>query len=193
MLWTALKGFRTAGIRVPVWRSLALGLVGVAVLFMLWWALRSKDWLEVHRDNEGHMAGFVVDPQRIPKEVLDSLPNPQDVRKLDKTQLKQLAEATGLFQSRKVNPHLVFDAGVIDYWAKQKRSAWEFALEFLSRRLILEAAERQGAVIPFVGDLSMWSERLYPYLKKRALENRQVRGVSHGCFAATSPAGVHAC
>jgi hypothetical protein len=43
-------------------------------------------------------------------------------------------------------------------------------LQFLSRRLVLEAAERAQARIPYPGDLSKWSERVYPILLKKAQE-----------------------
>ncbi len=173
MIWPKLKTFLLSKLQVPVWLLLALGGVGLLILVVvLWPASGSREWLQILVDDQGKIDGVVVQAGRIPREVLAALPNPQNKHKLNRAQIKKLAEEVGLYQDRLVNPHLVFEDWVIDWWSKQIDNAWEMELQFLSRRLVLEAADRKGAYIANPGDLSHWSERLYPYLKKRTLEGK---------------------
>ncbi len=175
MFWPKLKTFLLAKIPVPVWLFVALGGVGLLILaIILWPASQKHDWLQILVDDQGRIDGLIVHAERIPREVMEELPSPFD-RKImaDREQIRQLAQAKGLYEDRRVNPHLIFDDGVINWWVMQKRPAWELELELLGRRLLLEAADRKGVYIPDPGYLGKWSERIYPYLKKRTLEKRE--------------------
>lgn len=176
MLWPKLKTFLLAKVPVPVWLFVALGSVGLLILAILLWpaSAKSREWLHILVDDQGRIDGLIVHADKIPREVLEELPSPYD-RKImtDRKLIQQMAQAKGLYEDRRVNPHLIFDDGVIDWWSKNKKIAWELELEFLSRRLVLEAADRKGVYIPAAGDLSRWAERLHPFLKKRTLEKRE--------------------
>src|SRR6185437_15176517 len=122
--------------------------LGAAVTFWLR-GRRVHPWLEVRKGPDQVIAGLRVEPRNIPSVVLAQLPTPDGQTPLrDAGQIKVLAERYGLYQSWQVNPHLTFDRGVIAYWSQQGRTAWELELQFLSRRLLLEAAERDHAYIP---------------------------------------------
>jgi hypothetical protein len=172
MNWTRLKRFLTYPISIPLWCLLLVAALGLGIWGMVWiLGPARRPWLEVLKDKEGAIAGLHVEPKRIPKAVLAELPIPGDNSPLtDPAQIKALAEHYELFQTRETNSHLCFEDGIIDYWSKQRRPAWELELQFLSRRLVLEAAERVQARIPYPGDLSKWAERIYPILLKNAQE-----------------------
>ncbi len=173
MLWAKLKTFLLGKVPVPVWLFVALGGVGLLILAILLWpaSAKSREWLHILVDDQGRIDGLIVHADKIPREVLEELPSPYD-RKImtDRKLIQQMAQAKGLYEDRRVNPHLIFDDGVISWWIMQKRPSWELELEFLGRRLLLEAADRKGVYIPDPGYLGKWSERIYPYLKKRTLE-----------------------
>jgi len=171
MFWLRIKQFLSRPLSVLLW--LLLLILGLGVGGTIWWLVGPgrRPWLELLKDKEGVIMGVRVDPQRIPRAVLDQLPSPGDDTPVrDKAEIQALAERHGLYQSWKINPHLTFEDWVIDYWSKQGRPAWDLELQFLSRRLVLEAAERGGVRIPYPGDLSRWAERVYPVLLKRAQE-----------------------
>jgi hypothetical protein len=172
MFWFRLKQFLARSVSIPMWLLLliaVLGLSGGATFWLL--GPGQRPWLEVLKDKDGAIVGLHVEPRKIPRAVVDQLPSPGDNTPLrDKAEIKALAERYELYQSWEPNPHLAFEDWVIDYWSKQGRPAWELELQFLSRRLVLEAAERSQARIPSPGDLSKWAERIYPILLKKAQE-----------------------
>lgn len=172
MFWLRFKQFLSRSVSIPVWFLLLIALLGLGAGGTYWLlGPGRRPWLEVLKDEDGVIVGVHVDPRKIPRDVLDQLPTPNDNTPLrDPAEIKALAEHYELYQSWETNPHLAFDRGVIDYWSKQGRPAWELELQFLSRRLVLEAAERAQARIPYPGDLSKWAERVYPFLLKKAQE-----------------------
>jgi hypothetical protein len=167
-----LKRFFSLSATIPLWILLLITVLGLGVGGSVWWlGPGRRPWLEVTKDKDGAIAGLHVEPKRIPKAVLAELPIPGDNSPLsDPAQIKALAEHYDLYQTRHTNSHICFDDGTIDYWSKQRRPAWELELQLLSRRLVLEVAERAQARIPYPGDLSKWAERVYPILLKKAQE-----------------------
>lgn len=172
MFPTRLKQSLYRAVSSPAGFLLLIPVVGLVAVGTIWLiGLGRNTWLEVLKDNNGVMVGMEVDPQRIPSTLLAQLPTPGDnTPLLDARKIKTLAERYELYQSWESNPTLCFDDGVIAYWSKQGRPAWELELRFLSRRLVLESAERAQARIPSPGDLSYWAERVYPVLFKKAQE-----------------------
>jgi hypothetical protein len=166
------KQFLSRSVSIPVWLLLLIVILGLGTSGTIWWhGPGQRPWLEVLKDKDGVIVGLHVDPRKIPRSVVDQLPPPGDNTPLrDKSEIKALAERYEMYQSWETNPHLTFEGWVIDYWSKQGRPAWELELQFLSRRLVLEAAERAQARIPYPGDLSKWAERVYPILLKKAQE-----------------------
>ena len=94
-------------------------------------------------------------------------PKIENPQRLTRTEVRRLAEFYGLTQRRKVNPHLRFLEGDISYWFEQRLSEDELKLEFESRRIILDRAEKSGEVISTQGDLSYLAETEQPDLKLR--------------------------
>jgi hypothetical protein len=172
MSWNRLKQFLCRSVSIPVWSLLLLAAIGLGVGGIVWLLSPPRHpWLEVLKDKEGVISGIHLDPKKIPKAVLAELPPLGDNSPLrDPPQIKALAERYGLYQSWETNSHLCFDDSVIDFWSKQSRTAWELELQFLSRRLVLEAADRAHVRIPYPGDLSKWAERVYPILLKKVQE-----------------------
>jgi len=172
MFWLWFKQFLSRFISIPIWFLLVLVFAGLGIGGTVWWfGPGQRPWLEVLKDKDGVLVEIRVEPRKIPQSVLDQLPTLGDNTPVrDKAQIQALAERYELYQSWETNPHLRFDDGVIDYWSKQGRPAWDLELQFLSRRLVLESAERAQARIPYPGDLSRWAERIYPLLLKKAQE-----------------------
>jgi len=172
MFWLRLKQFLARSVSIPVWLLLLVAVIGVGVGGTFWLlGPGQRPWLEAIKDKDSVIVGLHIDPRKIPQTVLDQLPTLGDNAPLrNPNEVKTLAERCELYQSWATNPHLTFDDGVLAYWSKQGRPAWELELQFLSRRLVLEAAERAQARIPSPGDLSKWAERVYPILLKKAQE-----------------------
>ncbi len=168
MFWTTSKPSFSHLLSLSGWPLLLIATIGLSVSGIVWWLFQGqRSWLEIHKGKDGVVEGLHVSPQKIPQDILARLPSPDDNTPLrDPVRIKALAEKYGLYQAWQSNPHLRFDEGVINYWSKQARSAWELEMQFLSRQLVLEAAERAQARIPSPGDLSQWAERVYPILFK---------------------------
>lgn len=172
MFWFRLKQFLSRSVSIPLWLLLLIAVLALGIGGAVWWlGPDQRPWLEVLKDKDGNIVGLHVEARKIPRDVLAQLPSPGDNRPLrNPTEIKALAERYELYQSWEANPHLCFDAGDIAYWSKQGRPAWEFEIQFLSRRLVLEAAKRAQTHIPSPGDLSQWAERVNPILLKKAQE-----------------------
>jgi hypothetical protein len=65
-----------------------------------------------------------------------------------------LADFYELTRKRIVNPHLVYGPNDVLVWHQQRLTEGHLCMEFDSRRLVLEAADRDGRPIPTQGDLS---------------------------------------
>ena len=70
-------------------------------------------------------------------------------------------------QPMDVNPHLRFQDGDIAFFAEQSLAAWEIELEFLARKLVLEAADREDVVIQDPGELAHAASKVYSTLYQR--------------------------
>lgn len=163
--------FWTKRRKVIIYSASALVVMGALVSALLFRGHKaSYDWLEIERGVDGRIVSLWIDPGAIPKETLRSLPRVEDKKKLAKQEVKELAEKYGLFDTRSVNPHLVFDDFAIEWWSQRERVSWELELEFLSRRMVLDVAERDKIVIPAHGDLSYLADKLLPILMKKSRE-----------------------
>lgn len=128
-------------------------------------------WIHVRKDGEGKLVAIEADAKKIPKDIIRLLTPKKDEQKLNRDKIRELAKKHKLLALTDVNPHLRFKDGDISYWAEQNLAAWELELEFLARRLVLEVADRDEAVVPTQGDLSHWATKLYVTLYKKASEN----------------------
>ena len=100
---------------------------------------------------------------------LESLryPSISNPRKLSKDDIRKLADFYDLTKRRITNPHLRMKEGDISYWYEQGLSEDEIRLEFESRRIILERAERNHQVIDTQGDLSYLAQKIQAQLIRR--------------------------
>ena len=87
-------------------------------------------------------------------------------RTQDNREISRLAAEFGLFEKTNINPDLAYKSGDIGYWAGQNKTRRDLVLEFASRRLILDIADREGIEIPKMGDLSFWAELARPDLER---------------------------
>ena len=75
-------------------------------------------------------------------------------------EVKKLAEDFGLLKETRTNPHLSFLGGDIAFWHEQELSEDRLKLEFAARKIVLEAADKQGVVIDDQGKLSWAAQRI---------------------------------
>ena len=130
-------------------------------------------WIGI-RKKDGKVIDVTVEQSKIPKDVIVSLPPRQENHKLNKSQIRQLAEKHRLFARTEFNPHLRFKDGDISYWRDQNIAAWELELEFLARWLMLEVADREEVTIPTQGDLSHWATKLMGALYRATATEREL-------------------
>ncbi|MCU7934678.1 MAG: hypothetical protein KZQ99_07335 [Candidatus Thiodiazotropha sp. (ex Dulcina madagascariensis)] len=90
--------------------------------------------------------------------------NPQ---KLSKNEIRKLANFYELTKSWKSNPHLKMKDGDIAYWFEQGLSENEIKLEFESRRIVLERADKSNQVIDTQGDLSYLAQKIQAEIVKK--------------------------
>ncbi len=94
--------------------------------------------------------------------IIDANAYPQinNIERPSKAEIRQLAKFYNLFNTWKVNPHLSFQAGDISYFYEQELSLEQLKIEFESRRIVLERAEKSGKIIDTQGDLSYYAEQV---------------------------------
>lgn len=80
--------------------------------------------------------------------------------KLSRDEIRNLADFYELTKSWKFNPHLKFKDGDISYWHKQGLTENEIKLEFDSRRIVLEQAEKKHQTIDNQGNLSSLAQKI---------------------------------
>jgi hypothetical protein len=144
-----------------------VGIALIAGLVMHWLARDPDCWLGIKKNQYGVLEELAVKEEDIPKKVLADLPRERDQRILDEQEVRELAVKHGLFNPRRVNPVLCYGDGDITYWTEQGRAAWKLELEFLARRLLLDAAERHEIILLSRGQLTNWSQRIYFVLLKK--------------------------
>lgn len=83
--------------------------------------------------------------------------------------VENLAKEFRLRTAPQRNPHLAFRRGDLSYWCEEKLSETELRLEFAARRIVLDAADKSGAVIRDQGVLSWAAQRVMPDIKAAAL------------------------
>jgi hypothetical protein len=100
---------------------------------------------------------------------LESLTYPpiRNSQKLSKDEIRKLADFYELTKGWKFNPHLKMKGGDISYWYEQGLSENEIKLEFESRRIVLERAEKNHQVIDTEGDLSHLAQKIQAEIVKR--------------------------
>ena len=93
-------------------------------------------------------------------------------KKPSKDDIRKLADFYDLNKDWKINGHLKIQEGDISYWCEQGLSEEEIKLEFESRRIALERAEKNHQVIETQGDLSYLAEKIQAQLKISGLDNQ---------------------
>ena len=89
---------------------------------------------------------------------------------ISKAKVRELAKDLGLMSEIKINPHLRFIGGDISYWYEQNLGFNELALQFIARKVILDAADAQKIVIKDQGELSWLAQQIMGnILEKKAL------------------------
>ena len=81
--------------------------------------------------------------------------------------IRELADSFGLFNETQFNPHLSLLGGDIAYWHGQRVSLQRLNLEFAARKIILQAADRDGVMISDQGNLSFAAQKILPEMLKR--------------------------
>ena len=140
--------------------SVSLLCATVAVVFWVTNARKRAGWLVLDGDAQGQLAELTVKKDRIPADVLASLSHPKSTTRLSRDAIRQLAQEHDLFGPWRTNGHLCFNDGDIRWWSEQARDGWEIELEFLARKVLLQAAERDLLIIKDQGTLSYWSDRI---------------------------------
>jgi hypothetical protein len=69
-------------------------------------------------------------------------------------EVRDLANAVGMFQNWSVNPHLMFEEGDVMFFWERKYTRAKLEAQFRARRLVLEIADENRVFIPEPGDLS---------------------------------------
>ncbi|MEW6585907.1 MAG: hypothetical protein AB1442_09900 [Nitrospirota bacterium] len=69
-------------------------------------------------------------------------------------EVRDIANAVGMFQNWIVNPHLRFEEGDVMYFWERKYTRAKLEAQFRARRLVLEIADKNRFFIPEPGDLS---------------------------------------
>jgi transcriptional regulator with XRE-family HTH domain len=96
----------------------------------------------------------------------NSLPESTTSESLAKPQIKEIARKFGLLEKRRINGHLRYDDGDISYWYEQNSSSDELVLKFASRKVVLDAAERDAVEILNQGKLSEVANSLLTWLQR---------------------------
>lgn len=120
----------------------------------------SPRFIEVSKNSDGDITDLDTNIAAAPKSLLGALPNHDDERRLNKHQIRELADKYDLRKRTEVNPHLRFKDGDISFWEEQNLAAWELEFEFLARQQLLKAADEQEVTIPTQGDLSQWAAKV---------------------------------
>jgi hypothetical protein len=157
-------------IRTKKWVKVCIGflMIGTVAMMVIVWASRRKsDWLVIDKDANGEIAELAIKKDMIPHDVLAKIGKTKDVSKLNRDAIRHLANEHKLFGPWPMNSHLQFTEGDIAWWNEQSYLGWEIELEFLSRKCVLAAADRQQVSIKDQGKLSFWSEKV-----KRTLSHR---------------------
>jgi hypothetical protein len=97
---------------------------------------------------------------------VNSLPESTTSESLAKPQIKEIARKFGLLEKRRINGHLRYDDGDISYWYEQNSSSDELVLKFASRKVVLDAAERDAVEILNQGKLSEVANSLLTWLQR---------------------------
>lgn len=153
-------GLELKGLKIPrlttSFRAIAL-LAGVAFIALGIW---------LHFSPRGQEVPAARQPQEVDVAEPPELPAIADPQSPTRAEVHELAGFYGLFTRWQVNPHLSFEAGDVSFWAEQGLGAAELEVEFESRRMVLERAERTGQFIPSQGDLSHHAEELQAGLRE---------------------------
>ena len=92
---------------------------------------------------------------------------------LSEEDIERLANNFGLLNEIRMNPGLRFQEGDISYWYEQGLSRTEYELEFLARKIVLEAAAENEVNIGDSGELSAAAQDIMFYLvqEKRVIDD----------------------
>jgi hypothetical protein len=151
------------------WHKVLLGLgLGAALLVAFPIALamivvraEKLPFLVVRADPAGNISDLTVNEDNLPAEIAAVLGAPKVTTGLARDQVRELAMRHQLFAVHAMNPQLRFIEGDVTFWLHQRRAGWELELEFLARRLLMEAADRAQVKIATQGTLSYYARRLY--------------------------------
>jgi hypothetical protein len=141
-------------------------LVGLTVAWAVHF-LKGKQWLIVQKDDNGYISELEVKKELVPRDVLALLSNSKKTAVPGKEVIQQMARDNRLFDAWETNPHLCFVEGDIVWWSEQKRPVCEVEMEFLARKLLLEAADKGKVKIKDHGTLSFWCERISRFLSRK--------------------------
>lgn len=108
------------------------------------------------------------DPIKWPKEIINLLPKSKDERILAKEEVNKLVRKYHLKEVTKTNPQLEFRTGDSSHWFEQEKPKYELELQFLSRWVVLLAADESKAKINEQGDLSYFANQVYRKLMDKA-------------------------
>jgi hypothetical protein len=125
---------------------------------------QSSSWLVLHKDSDGNLNKLSIAKKAIPQSVIDGLPRKRTMTKLNEAQIRELMDKYHLFDDREVNRHLRFADFNVQWWNKQDRPIWEMEVQFYSRQLLLEEADRSKVRIETHAKLSSWANQVYQAL-----------------------------
>lgn len=102
---------------------------------------------------------------------LQNLITEQPNRILTRDEIEDLAEKCGLYERMQLNNHLRFQDGDISFWHEQQHNksnlrSEDLHFEFVSRRVVLLAAENEEIFIETPGDLSHAAKKIQSKMKK---------------------------
>ena len=122
-------------------------------------------WLSISKDAEGKLNGVMIRERTIPSSLLATLPQTrEDAKVTTREEVREVMQKHHMFDHRQINDQLRYNDNSITYWTKRSLSRWELELEFLSRHLLLEEADRADVIIVDHGKLSYWAKRIYEVL-----------------------------
>lgn len=90
-----------------------------------------------------------------------------------RVQIKALAREIGLLDETRTNPHLSFLDGDIAYWYEQGLSLDHLTLQFVARKTVLDAADRDQVIIDDQGKLSWASQQIMAAILSQRTEMRK--------------------
>ena len=130
-------------------------------------------------DKKVKVIGFTIGDQTVKVDEQDIVPPVKkgmevvaaftDKTSPTKSEIKKLAGEIGLLKEYETNPHLSFLDGDCAYWAEQGLSFKRLEIEFTARKIVLEAADKKGVIIPTQGDLSSAAQQIMGELLKYKL------------------------